>query len=88
METKIGNSKIEKKIYEVIRRAVVPVNIQYVAKFSGLYWGTARVVLLDMVAKGKICMQETTKTPIFWVSEKGKVGNNDKKRARDCTSRN
>ena len=50
---------------EVVEKAGKPVSIDYVAYHLGISWHTARALLLELVARGKLRMIDTTKSYIF-----------------------
>jgi len=48
-----------------LRKAGKPVSIEYVAYHLGISWHVARALLLELVARGKLRMLDTTKSYIF-----------------------
>jgi predicted transcriptional regulator len=54
---------------EVVEKAGKPVSIDYVAYNLGISWHVARALLLELVARGKLKMLDTTKSYIFMKSD-------------------
>jgi len=69
METKFNNKKVEDKIIELLKETSIPCSVDYVAQHFNIGWGTARAILLDLVIRGKVKTQKTTKSLIFWVEK-------------------
>ena len=57
--------KLMDKTLEIVEKAGKPVSIDYVAYNLGTSWHVARALLLELVAKGKLRMIDTTKGYIF-----------------------
>jgi len=61
----VGDPEVEAKVLEVIRKAGIPVSIDYVAHQIGVSWHTARSILLKLAAEGKVKAINTTKSFVF-----------------------
>lgn len=57
------------KALEIIEKTGKPVSIEYVAYNLGISWHVARALLLELVARGKLKMLDTTKSYIFMKSD-------------------
>lgn len=57
--------KLMDKTMEIVESAGKPVSIDYVAYHLGISWHSARALLLELVAKGKLRMIDTTKSYVF-----------------------
>ena len=57
------------KALEIIEKTDKPVSIEYVAYNLGISWHVARALLLELVARGKLKMLDTTKSYIFMKSD-------------------
>jgi hypothetical protein len=62
---KFGNEKVEAKIVELLERTPTAVSIDYVRYHLNISWSTTRALLLNMVIKGKVEAEKTTKSLIF-----------------------
>jgi len=66
---KFNNSKLEKKIVDLLKETEIPCSVDFVAHNVGIAWGTARAILLNLVIDGRVQTQKTTKSLIFWVEK-------------------
>jgi len=62
---------VQRKALEIIAECSVPVSIDFVAFHCKISWGTARALLMSLVADRKLNAQRTTKGWIFFVGEEG-----------------
>ncbi|GAI10115.1 unnamed protein product [marine sediment metagenome] len=66
---KVGSPKLDKETLEVIRKAEMPVSIQYVANHVNVAWHQARSQLFKLAMEGKIKAVDTTKSWVFYLGE-------------------
>lgn len=66
----IDKPEIESIALAAIRKAGKPVSINYIVHETGLAWHQARALLFKLTAEGKLSMQNTTKSWIFYIKEK------------------
>jgi predicted ArsR family transcriptional regulator len=57
--------RLMNRALEIVEKAGKPVSIDYVAYHLGISWHAARALLLELVARGKLKMIDTTKSYIF-----------------------
>ncbi len=62
----IDTPEVEKHALRVVQDAKMPVSIDYVAQNIGFAWHQTRSLLFRLVAEGKLGMQNTTKSWIFF----------------------
>jgi len=67
---KFDNEDVEAAVIELLKKTLMPVSTDYVAHHTGMGWGTARSVLLNMALKGEIQSEKTTKSLIFRLPRK------------------
>jgi hypothetical protein len=57
------------KVRAVIERSAIPMDVENVRVRAGLKnWESTKAILLEMVLRGEISGQKTTKSWIFWAS--------------------
>ena len=66
---KFNNHKLEEEIVEYMEKTEIPVSVEFIAQHFDLAWGTARAILLDLALRGRVKVQKTTKSLIFWVAQ-------------------
>jgi len=64
-DIKARRLKLMDRALEIVEKAGKPVSIDYVAYHLGVSWHSARALLLELVAMGKLKMIDTTKSYIF-----------------------
>lgn len=70
---KARRSELKEKALEIVGRAGKPVSIDYVAYHLKTTWHTARSLLMELAAEGRIEMIETTKSFIFTLPERSRA---------------
>ena len=63
----VDSPEIEAKALDSIKKAKMPVSIEYVSKETGLAWHQARGLLFRLAAERKIAMLNTTKSWVFFM---------------------
>jgi predicted transcriptional regulator len=64
-KVKAERHKLMAKVLEIVEKAGKPVSIDYVAYHLGVSWHTARALLLELTAQGKLKAIDTTKSYVF-----------------------
>ena len=67
---------MQRKALEIIAKCSVPVSIDFVAFHCQISWGTARALLMNLAADGKLKAQRITKGWIFFVDDATKSERN------------
>jgi predicted transcriptional regulator len=62
---KAERHKLMAKALEIVEKAGKPVSIDYVAYHLGVSWHTARALLLELSAQGKLKAIDTTMSYVF-----------------------
>jgi|GEM_PF-4302368 len=57
------------KAFDIVKNAPMPIGVGDVAKKLGVSWTTARQVLTELVAEGKIRSLKTTKYRVYFVKD-------------------
>lgn len=65
MKSKFDTPKLENEVVEILKKAEIPVSIDYVSHHTHVGWDTARAVLLSLALQGRIKSQKTTKSYVF-----------------------
>lgn len=60
------DKKLSKNVLKVVRNSKIPVNVSYVSQQTGISWGTAKEILLELAARKEIEYNETTGGFIFF----------------------
>ena len=60
------DKKLSKNVLKVVRSSKIPVNVSYVSQQTGISWGTAKEILLELAARKDIGHNETTGGFIFF----------------------
>lgn len=69
-ETKFGNPDIQNHVVDLLTETDMPVSVEFVAQNLSIGWGTARAILLNLAIQGRVAMEKTTKSLIFWIEKK------------------
>ena len=64
-DIKARRHKMMDKALEIVEKTGKPVSIDYVAYHLGVSWHVARALLLELVARGKLKMIDTTRGILF-----------------------
>lgn len=62
---------VQKKALDIIQETKMPVSIDFVAFQCHISWVTARALLSQLVAEGRLRMAKTTKGWIFFINQEG-----------------
>jgi hypothetical protein len=65
-KSKVNDSALRQRTLSVIKDSTTPVDIEYVRLRTEIAWGTARVILLQLLCEQAIIGVQTTKGWIFW----------------------
>ena len=64
-ESRTVDSLIQKQVKALITDATVPVDVAYIARRTGVGWGTARYLLLTLALSGEVEAVRTRKSWVF-----------------------
>jgi len=59
LRSKVGNKEFQRRALRAVRKAEVPVTIDYVASKLSVSWSTARTILLELALSGKVVAEKT-----------------------------
>lgn len=66
--SKVGSPKLDNATLDVMRKAEMPVSVQYVADRVDVAWHQARAQLFKLAMEGKVKAVNTTKSWIFMIN--------------------
>ena len=64
-QAKVGNPELEARVIKLVKRAGMPISIEYIAHNLDVSWATARAILLELALNDRIVAEKTSKSWIF-----------------------